>query len=256
MVAFLLSKGAKANIQDEHGMTPFTEASSNGHIGVARLLFEHMGIQDVNARDKYGQTALFHAAGRRIEDMVTFVLSKGANPTIATNEGFTPLMQASRCGHTGVTQLLLEHVGGQGLDTQDDKGKTALHYAALWGHDEMVSFLLDKGADPNITALDGSTALACARVEYQWPVVLLLAKHMGQHTLETRDSEGRTPLYLACKERDWKWARLLLLAGADHRTTASRGRRPPGFDEDLLPVSDAQSPLVFVYGGRLFAPIS
>jgi ankyrin repeat protein len=140
-----------------------------------------------------------------------------------------------------VGRLLLEHMGGQGLDTKDDAGKTALHHAASWGHDEVVSLLLAKGADPNITALDGRTALACASYRYHWPVVLRLAKHMGQHALETRDSEGRTPLYLACERGDWKWARHFLLAGADHTTTDHQGDRPPGFDEDLLPVSAAHT---------------
>jgi ankyrin repeat protein len=310
MVAFLLSKGAKASTQDERGMTPFVIAARNGHVGVARLLLEHMAEGDVNARDNYGRTVLFHAATFGREDMVAFLLSKGANATIQPNEGWgppleeamaeghvgvvrlllehmegqdidtrssqgktgfyyaasnghedmvafllskganatiqddegrTPLMQASIEGHMEVARLLLEHMGGQGLNTTDNEGRTALHYAAYEGYDEAVSLLLAKGADPNITDLDGSTALACACAASRWTVVLLLATHMGRQALETRDSEGRTPLYLAWEEGHRKWARLLLLAGADHTTTDHQGRRPPGFDEDLLPVSTLTS---------------
>jgi ankyrin repeat protein len=313
MVAFLLSKGAKANIQDEHGATPFIETAYNsGHVGVARLLLEHMAEGDVNARDNCGRTALFHAAAFGREDMVAFLLSKGANATIASNpggppleqamvgghvgvvrillehmgvqnidtrsdwgkrglcyaaccghedmvafvlskgatadiqdeHGMTPLMQASIKGYVGMARMLLEHMGGKGLDTTDNEGLTALHHAASWGYDDMVSLLLAKGADPNITALNGRTALACACRGLKWSVVLHLATHMGQHALETRDSEGRTPLYLACEEGDWEWARLFLLAGADHTTTDNQGHRPPGFDEDLLPVSAAHAHLV------------
>jgi ankyrin repeat protein len=244
MVVVLLRKGANAIIQDENGYTPLIEASMNGHVGVARVLLEHMGGQGVDTRDGEGKTALFWAAGNGYdghEDMVAFLLSKGADATIQDDEGLTPLMQASIDGHMGVARLLLEHIGGQGVDTTDNAGKTALHHAASWGHDDMVSFLLAKGADPNITDLDGRTALVCACRGLKWPVVLLLAKHMGQQGLETRDSGGRTPLYLTCERRDWKWARLLLLQGADHTTTDNQGDRPPGFDANLMPVSTLTS---------------
>jgi ankyrin repeat protein len=179
--------------------------------------------------------------------MVAFLLSKGADATIASDYGLTPLIEALSEGHVGVARLLLEHMGGQGLNTTDNEGRTALHQAAFWGYDEVVSLLLAKGADPNITALDGRTALAFACATSRWRVVLLLAKHMGQHALETRDSEGRTPLYLACEQGNQKWARLLLLAGADHTTTDHQGDRPPGFDENLLPVSAAPTHLLVLH---------
>jgi ankyrin repeat protein len=237
VVKFLLGKGADANSQHEDGWTPFTEASSQGHVGVAQLLLEHMGVWDVDTQDRNRKTALHWAAGNGHEDMVAFLLSKGASATITSDEGLTPPMQALIAGHVGVARLLLEHMGGQGSDTTDNAGMTALHHAALQGHDDMVSFLLAKGADPNITDPDGWTALACASYRYHWPVVLRLAKHMGQHALETRDSGGRTPLHLACGRKHWKWARRFLLAGADHRTTDNQGRTPPGFHENILPVS-------------------
>jgi ankyrin repeat protein len=242
MVALLLSKGANATIQPDEGWgPPLEQAMAEGHVGVVRLLLEHMGSQDIDTRDDEGETALFHAAGKGHEDMVAFLLSKGANATIKSDEGVTPLMQASIEGRVGVARLLFEHMGGQGLTTQDNEGMTALHHAVSQGHDDMVSFLLAKGADPNITALDGRTALARACVNSDWSIVLLLAKHMGRHALETRDSEGRTPLYLACKQHDWGGARLLLLAGADHTTTDNQGHRPPGFDKNILPVSTLAS---------------
>jgi ankyrin repeat protein len=203
-VAFLLSKGANATIQGHEGLTPLMEASRGQRVGVARLLLKHMG---------------------RDGDLSAFI-------------------EASIGGYLGVARLLLEHMGGQGLDTTDNEGMTALHHAAFEGLQELVSFLLAKGADPNTTSLDGRTALACACKEFHWPVVLLLATHMDQHALETRDSEGRTPLYLAWEQGNRKWVKLLLLGGADHTTTDNQGRRPPGFDEDLLPVSAAPAHLL------------
>jgi ankyrin repeat protein len=252
MVAFLLSKGADATIQpDEGGGPPLEQAMTDGHVGVAQLLLEHMGVQDIDTRYSQGKTGLYHAASNGHEDMVAFLLSKGANATIASDEGLTPLMEASSEGHVGVARLLLEHMGGQGLNTTDNEGMTALHHAAFGRLQELVNFLLAKGADPNTIDLDGRTALAFACYRCHWPVVVLLAKHMGRQGLEERDGEGRTPLYLACEQGNQKWARLFLLAGADHTTTDDRGHRPPGFDEDLLPVSAAPAHLLVSHKGYL-----
>jgi ankyrin repeat protein len=237
MVALLLSKGADATIASNHGLTPLMQVSIEEHVGVARLLLEHMGREGLDTKDIAGMTALHHAASWGYDEVVSLLLAKGSNTTIESNGGLTPLMHASANGHGEVARLLFEHMEGEGIDTQDDRGKTALYHAAFKGHDGMVSFLLAKGADPNITDLDGRTALVCACRASRWRVVLLLARHMGRHALEIRARQGRTPLYLACAGNHWDWARLLILAGADHTTTDYQGHRPPGFDENVLPVS-------------------
>jgi len=42
---------------------------------------------------------------------------------------------------------------------QDDKGKTALHYAAASKQPTLVELLLDKDADPNVKDEDGCAPL-------------------------------------------------------------------------------------------------
>jgi ankyrin repeat protein len=41
------------------------------------------------------------------------------------------------------------------IDLRDDTGKTPLHFAAAYGHKDLVKFLLDNGADPLATDDDG-----------------------------------------------------------------------------------------------------
>jgi len=48
------------------------------------------------------------------------------------------------------------------IDAKDAQGKAAIHEAARWGHAHVVEFLLDSGADRDITTVDGSTALHLA----------------------------------------------------------------------------------------------
>lgn len=44
------------------------------------------------------------------------------------------------------------------IDDQDEKGATALIYAALNGHSEVVGLLVARGANPNLRTAAGSTA--------------------------------------------------------------------------------------------------
>ena len=44
-----------------------------------------------------------------------------------TDDGSTPLMTASKCGHVSAVTFLVEH--GANMDLQDKEGNTALHYA-------------------------------------------------------------------------------------------------------------------------------
>jgi len=59
-----------------------------------------------------------------------------------------------------IREYILE--GTEHINTQGGFG-TPLHEAALWGYPEIVSLLLDSGADPAVESVDGRSALAIAR---------------------------------------------------------------------------------------------
>ena len=52
---------------------------------------------------------------------------------------------------------------GQKIDEPFEDGKTALHYAAMWGRYASVEFLLSRGATRNAVDDFGRTAAAYAR---------------------------------------------------------------------------------------------
>ncbi|MBU6268174.1 MAG: hypothetical protein KGN34_11580, partial [Sphingomonadales bacterium] len=60
-------------------------------------------------------------------------------------------------GKTG-SALMIIGIGALGVNDQDERGFTLLHYAAKAGDAAAVSQLLNLGADPAIRAKDGSTA--------------------------------------------------------------------------------------------------
>jgi ankyrin repeat protein len=85
------------------------------------------------------------------------LLEYGADPSIATEEGATPLMAAAgvgiwQVGESAATNeeafeaVKLCYELGNDVNTVDANGDTALHGAAHRGANEIVKFLVEKGA--------------------------------------------------------------------------------------------------------------
>jgi ankyrin repeat protein len=64
-------------------------------VGTVRCLLSHpSGAASINHRDRDGRTALWWACRIGPVYVVRALLEKGADPTIADNEGFTPMAMA------------------------------------------------------------------------------------------------------------------------------------------------------------------
>lgn len=72
-------------------------------------------------------------------------------------------MAAASGHHEDVVRILLQHMGGRGLDAADKNGRTALHLAARGGVEPgVVRALLRAGADASVTDCAGKTPRARA----------------------------------------------------------------------------------------------
>jgi hypothetical protein len=74
------------------GPTALMWASIKGHVGVVRWLVDKGA--GLNEREDFGATALWFACGHARIPVVTLLLESGADPTIAVEDGTTPLMVA------------------------------------------------------------------------------------------------------------------------------------------------------------------
>ena len=90
-------------------------------------------------------------------------MEQGADIEKAARDGHTPLIDASRMGHTDVVRYLLEQ--GVNRDKADDGGWTSLHYAAAHGRLEVAKLLMVYGADLNARNNDGKLPIECALTE-------------------------------------------------------------------------------------------
>lgn len=142
---------------------------------------------DVNARmvkdfnDGYrrfekrkGATPFFLAAKGVDAKMMRLLLSLGADPRMATEDGSTPLMVAAGYGDSApnesgtdqdalaAVKVCLDATGGDDVNAINKDGWTALHGAAYRGVNAMVTLLLDKGARLDVKTDEGFTPLGVA----------------------------------------------------------------------------------------------
>ncbi|ETS76088.1 hypothetical protein PFICI_11475 [Pestalotiopsis fici W106-1] len=87
--------GADVNAEDSQSMRPLQKASASGDLEVLKPLCENHKISEIDDGGSGGRTALHTAAGNNHADCVQFLLSLGANATIADANGSTALHVAT-----------------------------------------------------------------------------------------------------------------------------------------------------------------
>jgi len=103
----------------------------------------------------------------------------------------------------------------------DPSGYTALRWAGIRGHTEVLLFLVREGSDPNTMGADGGTPLHGAAHHDDPGMMRSLLAAGGD--LTRRNQWGRTPLHVAARRGCISVARLLLEAGADPDAVTNEG---------------------------------
>ncbi|MDO4503755.1 MAG: ankyrin repeat domain-containing protein [Clostridia bacterium] len=85
----------------------------------------------------------------------------GADINTRDNMGFTALQYASLSGHMNIVSFLI--VNGADVNLGNDFKYTALHYAIMNGHKDVAEFLIKYGANINAKGNYGVTPLKLAK---------------------------------------------------------------------------------------------
>jgi ankyrin repeat protein len=181
VVQVLLDKGADPNIRDTNSFTALHAAVRDSDYGEdqaqkaaavatvkvllkhgadpnARIHQEKQTVRALNEVSFQGATPLALAAEVNNLEAIKVLVEGGADPTIATEQGTTPLVLAAggatdeqrprsaeeRAVAIHTARFLVEH--GADVNAAGAFGWTALHTASYQGLNDVVEFLVSKGA--------------------------------------------------------------------------------------------------------------
>ena len=195
-----IALGADVNAAEEDGTTPLMRAVHGRFTDIAKHLIDSGA--NVTARNHYGVTALYLAARSGDATTTRALLVAGIDANTSLPGGETALMTAARSGHTDVVGVLLtgssavESLADLGRNPTNERsgyapvesagygdtdrhpiqrhradvnareqryGDTALMWAAVAGHVDVVRLLIEAGADVRAVDDEGVTALHLAR---------------------------------------------------------------------------------------------
>lgn len=209
-IRLLLDAGADVNVTDDCECTALYKACWDGEcdLGCVKLLVE--AGADVNAG-----APIIGAARCGEFDNVLYLMEKGADINVKTDDGFSPLGFAIRSGQTKIAKLLL--ASGARVDDLFYDGYTEMNYSVLRGAAafcglDLVKHLVDLGADVHAVDDEGLTPLHCYKVNKE--CIQFFVETCGLD-VNARDLKGNTPLIYAAYESDVDCLRYLIEKGAD-----------------------------------------
>ena len=174
----------------------------------------------MNAKGGDAQASPILWASKRFNlQVVSLLLSNGADPLLRDDQGYNLLHSATLDGNVNQLILLL-YQPDIPVDVPDAQGHTALMWAAYKGFPACVDVLLRFGADVHATDEMGFTALHWALVRGAYPCIQKLIEHGSDRFARSKpqgeQTEGDTPAVTASKMKtERQWHKALVDSGYD-----------------------------------------
>lgn len=169
----------------------FFEAIKTGRLGVVKQLLS-TDPDLIKVRDERNWTPLHCASSEGLVDIVSFLISTGADAHASDDKGETPLFGAAQSSPK-IVQMLLK--AGANINKKNREGKTILHELAYYGEQNASQFVISCGADVNAEDNNGMTPLHYAALSGLYDEVALLIANGAK--LDNLDNRGFTPLHVA-----------------------------------------------------------
>jgi|GEM_PF-6693928 len=161
-----------------------------------------------DAANAFGETPVHIAVGSQHMDAASVCLEHGADLHRKSELGLSPLELIFQKGRQTADQLISDEI----IHSSGPRGETPLLTAVGNAHPEIVSLLIERGADIHAGNAKGVSPLHKAAAGNSIPILQQLIR--AGANFENRDDRGNTALHTAVYEQSNRAGRLLLLSGA------------------------------------------
>jgi serine/threonine-protein phosphatase 6 regulatory ankyrin repeat subunit B len=168
-------------------------------------------------RQSWGQTAFWERAQKGYKKVVEFILSCGTDVNAFVrvpenlHEKCTLLHIASLCGQVEVVSFLLE--SGADVNIPNSNNDTALHFAARSDSVDIIKLLLDKGMSADLTDTTASTPLQLSPACNKLAATMAFVKEGA--TLNKTNKSNLSPLMMSAYTGKLEAVRYLVERDAD-----------------------------------------
>ncbi|CAH1381376.1 unnamed protein product, partial [Tenebrio molitor] len=216
IVKLLLDEGIDAEAKDDNGKTPLHLCCIQGHYDALVMLLDHGLDVKVATEEKINLLHTIFRQHKPNKEMMSLLISKGADVNGKDHDGRTALHYACKYGgHVNATdnyqKNILHHTilsdtsyakiifflleNGACVNAKDSENRSVLHYAVFQRNFNCIKVLLDQDADINAVCDFGKTVLHAAFEKPHTPDVeviqLLLNKGVDSNK---RDKNQKTAL--------------------------------------------------------------
>ena len=216
VVEVLLRAGADVNEADNNGDAPLVPAARAGFWSIVMMLVRSNRLANIDALIDDGKTALWLAVKSGGDEVVEALVKAGANVNIADRFGDAPLSTAP---NKAIAKMLIER--GADANAVNERGESALWWAALNGRADVVEVLLQAGADVNKADKKGDAPLSVAPSA---TIATMLIERGA--SLNVVNQSGESALWLAAKTCRVEVVEALVRAGADVVKADNCGNAP------------------------------
>jgi ankyrin repeat protein len=226
VVKFLAEKtDANLTAIDHRSLTPFNLSHKNGHWDVMKYL----GEEAFNRRNKqalvYGEP---DSAPNNTEGQVPLTILSPREMNLPENNSQNslastpvPVPDNSNISLRGADRQTVD------LEAEDSDSRTPLHWAALYGHLEVVQCLVEAGGNPRSIDREQRTPLHLASSNGHLRVAQFLVEKTNADP-DAKDCTGQTPMSLANSNGHPHIAQFLETFRVDSKVDSTRNSMPQG----------------------------
>ncbi len=204
MIDYFVSKGISLESIDDSGNGIFNYAVRRGNIDLLEMLIA-LKVPYQSTNSEGGNSMIFASQGTRGHtnslELFQYLEKKGIDPNVSTESGTNPLHALA---YKSEDMEVLKYLIGKGVkvDQQDAQGSTPIINAAYQNNLAYLSFMVEYSDDINVVNKKGLSAFMAA-IQYNSPEVVSFLIQKGAD-VSLRDKDNNNSVYYLIESFDVK----------------------------------------------------